>query len=391
MRTLPIQRGDPRPGPPVDAAGGVVCLVDDLLREAIIRRATDLHFEPADDGLTVRARIDAELHAVEHVPPDLCGNVVARLKVLAGLLTYRTDIPQEGALTLDEGSPVAQDVRISTIPTIRGERVVLRFLARQPDILSLESLGLSDELLAALRGTASGGGGLILVTGPAGSGKTTTLYSLVHWLIGRPHAGCIVTVEDPVEYRVDGIAQIQVQPSRGLTYARVLRSVLRQDPETLLVGEIRDAETAHVAAEASLTGHLVLSTMHAGGAGEALLRLLEMGVPAYQITSGVRLIVMQRLLRRLCESCRRPTGDPEGPYAAAGCDRCLHTGYAGRIACGAIARMTPRLREVLLRHGDAAALSAAVDAEGPADLARDAERHVRDGWTTRPDVRRISG
>lgn len=377
------------PSASLQPADGVVRLVDDLIDRAGRAAASDVHFEPTDAGLRVRFRVDSELHDVESIPMALASNVVARLKVLANLLTYRVDVPQEGALTLINSLAEPCDVRVSTFPTIRGERVVLRFLAREVNARSLSDLGLSVHMQTALARAADTGGGLILITGPAGSGKTTTLYALLHHLRHTRPAHSIVTLEDPVEYRMDGITQIQVQPQRDLSYAVALRSLLRQDPETILLGEIRDAETAHVAAEAALTGHLLLSTLHAGTPAEAVLRLMEMGLPAYQITSGVRLVASQRLLRTLCVHCRRPTHADDEPFSAGACDACLNTGYRGRSAVAEFAAMTAALRQAVLRNADASELAAAAGAT--VSIQDDAARHVRDGRTTRAECRRVLG
>ena len=427
------------------AATGVVDLVDGLIDRAIAGRASDIHFEPADCDLRVRFRIDGRLHDVERLPIALLPNVVTRLKVMARLLSYRQDIPQEGGLTLERGktadadSDGRVDVRISTFPTIRGERVAVRLLPRVGQVRGLDELGFSEALVQRLVSAAGRGQGLILVTGPAGSGKTTTLYALLrHLLVVMPGAG-MMTVEDPVELRLDGIAQIQVTPHGELTYVRALRSLLRQDPQVILIGEIRDAETARIATEAALTGHLILSTMHSGRACDAVVRLMEMGIPPYQLTSSLRLVMCQRLIRTLCDRCggesrlggetlseipanrADPAGvnrivrppPPEGagrpsrpqPPEGAGhpspdsaddscetgrhdCNACLNIGFRGRTACAEHVEMTAVFRTAILDRADSRRLTEVIESStGYVSLLSDADRHVEENRTTLEEVR----
>ena len=370
-----------------EAGDGVVRLIDGLFGRAAELGASDLHFEPTERTVEVRVRIDGRLHRIESIPAELLPNVVTRLKVMAGLLTYRVDIPQEGGLTLGNGR--GMDVRISTFPTIRGERVAVRFLPQGAAIRRLDELGLSDRLIDRLVGEAASREGLILVTGPAGSGKTTTLYALLRHLQSALPGACLITIEDPVEYRLDGVAQVQVTPHGELTYARALRSLLRQDPQVVLIGEIRDAETAHIVMEAALTGHLLLSTMHGGSASEAIVRLREMGVPDYQLTSSLRLVISQRLVRTLCSACggAGPETDEGDP-----CPVCLGDGFRGRTACAEAASMTPALRAAILDRADTDRLRAAIcETPDHATLAQDARRHVRAGRTSESEVHAAIG
>lgn len=366
---------------PDSRADGVVDLVNGLIQRAIEARASDLHFEPADDGLRVRLRVDALLQTVEEIPKPIAPNVVARLKVLAGLLTYRSDVPQEGGIAAaDAGFPC--DIRVATFPTIRGERVVLRLMTHARKLLGLEGLGHDARLIERLQRSLARPDGLLLVCGPAGSGKTTTLYALLEALLKQRPGISILAIEDPVEIRLDGVTQIQIEPARGFTYAVALRSLLRQDPQVLMIGEVRDVETAEIVVEAALTGHLLLSTLHSGSPAEAIVRLREMGVPAYQLTSTLHGVLSQRLLRTICDGC-----DPSSPRAD--CPRCLGTGYCERTAIGQFVELTPLLRKAIIDDADVATLSA--PALCPGSLHADAERLIRAGRTTPGEARRVLG
>ncbi len=320
---------------------------------------------------------------MDSLPASLAENVIARLKVLAGLLTYRKDIPQEGAFAADPNwmngsAPI--DIRVATFPTVRGERAVLRLMYGVGRVSGLDELGLQEELVGELRRAAEQPQGLILVTGPAGSGKSTTLYALARHILVVTPGRSVVSLEDPVEQRVAGMAQIQVQPHGELDYVRAMRSLLRQDVEVLLVGEIRDAETAHVVVEAALTGHLIMSTLHSGDPAEAINRLLEMGIAAYQVVSAVTVVASQRLLRTVCPNC----------HGRGSCSACLSSGYLGRTACGQLAVMDDALREAVLEHRPIGRLREILRQGGP-DLAADAARLVREGKTTPDEVRRLLG
>ncbi len=363
---------------------GAVSVVDDLLGRAIARRASDVHFEPDDGAMRVRYRLDGLLHDVDSLPVALAESVVARLKVLAGLLTYRTDVPQEGAFPasrLSSGSETSIDIRVATFPTVRGERAAVRFLYAGTQITSLDGLGLRSGLVASLRRAAEQPHGLILVTGPAGSGKSTTLYALARHILAASPGRSVVSLEDPVEHRVSHMAQIQVSPHGELDYLRAMRSLLRQDVQVLLVGEIRDAQTAHVVVEASLTGHLIMSTMHSGDPAEAIARLLEMGIAPYQLVSALSVVSSQRLLRMICTVCRN---------ADDACEACSGTGYRGRTACGQIAEITPALRQAVLDRSSAGDLRKLIAKDSP-DLLEEASRLLGDERTTRDEVLRVFG
>lgn len=357
------------------AVPGVVELVDAILHRAAAARASDVHFEPGLDAMRVRFRVDSLLIDAEIVPAAIAAGVVARLKVLARLLTYRTDIAQDGAIPA-AASGVPCDIRVATFPTIRGERVVLRLMAAADRLLELDQLGHSDTVVATLIAQLARPQGFLLVCGPAGSGKTTTLYAmLAHLRRTRPDAS-IIAIEDPVEIRCDGITQVQIDPPRGLTYPAALRSLLRQDPQVLLIGEIRDSEVASIVTEAALTGHLLLASMHAGSAPEAILRLLEMGIPAYQVTSTLCGVLNQRLVRR-----RAPIADDSGPIAA--------PQYSGRVAVGEWVQLSPLLRRAIIDGGDLDALRAATGATG--GLATDAQRLIDAGLSDEAETRRALG
>jgi general secretion pathway protein E len=360
---------------------GVVELVNGIIRRAVAARASDVHFEPGAEQLRVRFRIDALLHDVDSLPAALAPNVIARLKVLAGLLTYRSDLPQEGSITPDP-QVAPHDIRVATFPTIRGERVVLRLLTERAQARDLDGLGHAPQLVAQLRRLLHRPQGLLVVCGPAGSGKTTTLAALLREILATRPGLSILAVEDPVEVRLDGVTQVEIAAERGMTYPVVLRSLLRQDPQVLMIGEVRDADTARIVVEAALTGHLLLTSLHSGSPAEGLVRLREMGVPAYQLTSTVQALLAQRLLRTVCPECGR--GAPR-----TNCPACLGTGYAGRTAIGQLVPMTPALRAALLVGADVAELGR--PEISPGGLRTDAERVLAAGRTTPEEIERVLG
>ncbi|MCH8150112.1 MAG: Flp pilus assembly complex ATPase component TadA [Planctomycetes bacterium] len=258
-----------------EARHDVRALVEGILNRGLTSGASDLHFEPTDRGMCVRARVDGQLVDFESIPDDLAENVVSRLKILASLLTYRVDIPQEGSFRFSPSSPgddEAPDLRVATFPTIRGERAVVRVFRAQASLQLLDSLGLAEEQVAVLSRAVARPVGLIVLSGPAGSGKTTTLYALLRTLRDKHPQRSVITLEDPVEQRIDGVTQIQVNPHGELSYQRCMRSLLRQDPQVLLLGEVRDSQTASLAIEAALTGHLILTSVHSGYPAETIVR-----------------------------------------------------------------------------------------------------------------------
>ncbi|GMU20834.1 MAG: general secretion pathway protein GspE [Phycisphaerae bacterium] len=388
------ERSSPSPGVP---AADVVALLDTWIARAIAQGASDIHFEPGETHMRIRYRLDGLLHEVDALPRALAENIIARLKVLAGLLTYRTDIPQEGAFSrpADEQAAgsrsavstatsmagrVDLDLRVATFPTIRGERAVVRLLHPVAPVSGLDGLGLAEDAVNSLRRAAEQPSGLILVTGPAGSGKSTTLYALARHILRATPGRSVVSLEDPVEQRVEGMAQIQISPHGELDYVRAMRSLLRQDVQVLLVGEVRDDQTAHIVVEASLTGHLIMSTLHSGDPAEAMVRLLEMGIAPYQLVGALSVVCSQRLLRTLCTQCQ---GQPP-------CAHCCDTGFHGRIACGQVTVLDEELRTAVLQRKSAGELRRIVNGKGRS-LAADARRLIHQGRTTDSEALRVLG
>jgi type II secretory ATPase GspE/PulE/Tfp pilus assembly ATPase PilB-like protein len=366
-------------GPP--APERVVPAVDLILTEGASRRASDVHFEPTPNGLEIRFRIDGVLHPVASLPRELATNVIARLKVMAELLTYRTDVPQEGRIRADDRGSV-EDMRVSTFPTVHGEKAVVRIFHTAAELLNLDQLGLSPEIERNLTALLAERTGAIFLTGPSGSGKTTTIYACLRRLARDGSGKHIVTIEDPVERWIEGVSQSQARPGTEFDFARGLRSLLRQDPDVIMVGEIRDPETAAAATEAALTGHLVFSTLHAGSACGVIGRLLEMGIEPYVLTSGVRGILNQRLVRRLCNECRNPS---------AGCPACGGTGFRGRFLIAELLTINAELRLAILAKSDSAALEAIATAGGWRTIRQAADDAVRSGRTTADEILRVLG
>lgn len=357
-----------------------VAIVERLLLAARDRGASDLHLDPGEGGVRVRMRRDGALQTVESLPAELSQHLVGRCKALADLLVYRRDVPQEGRITA-ERSGFGCELRVATYPTLFGERVAIRFDAPDGAPRPIAELGLEPEACAALRQAIEQPDGVVLLTGPSGSGKTTTLYSCLRHLVDNGPERTIVTVEDPVERRIEGIVQTEVDPVAGLDFARALRSLLRQDPDVLLVGEIRDRETAGIALEAGLTGHLVATTLHAGSAPEVFARLLEMAIEPFVLTTTVRGVLAQRLLRRLCRA--DDCGDA--------CSQCQGSGYAGRQLVAEWLPMTPELRQVVLARGDGSDLAAAAANSGFRGLRAAAQQLIERGITDALEVERVLG
>lgn len=381
----------------VTSSSYVIDVVDLILGEAALVDASDIHLVPTAGGLEVFYRIDGVLQLAGNLPRPLMPNVVARIKLLANMVTYRTDIPQEGRIRESEGDV---EKRVSTFPTHFGEKVVIRMFGGTSQYQRLEDLGLPDEIRQTLSELLSETSGAILFTGPAGSGKTTTLYTCLRELAAASRGGrSLMTLEDPIEMLVPGVAQAQINQAAGLDLAVGLRSMMRQDPEVIGVGEIRDLATAEVAFQASLTGHLLLCTFHAGSAAGVIGRLTEMGIEPYVVISGVRAIVSQRLVRRLC-TCAREADHPdellglEVPTArvTAGCPRCRGTGYRGRVMLAEI--LIPhhqRIRRAIRAHADIVRLEAMALRSGMVSLSERARRAVQAGHTDPAEFRRVLG
>ena len=372
-------------------------VVDRMLAAGSQRGASDLHLQPAATGLEVKFRIDGVLQPAGQFPSAVSGNIVARLKVLAELLTYRTDVPQEGRIRAPQSDV---EMRVSTFPTLHGERAVVRFFAGPRRYQRLDDLGLPDDVLNPLRRLLQETSGAILATGPAGSGKTTTLYACLRELAaGTGPTRSLVSLEDPIEVAVPGVAQSQVNPTVELDLATGLRFLMRQDPEVIMVGEIRDRATAEAAFQASLTGHLLLSTFHAGSAAEAIGRLSDMGIEPYLLRSGLLAILSQRLVRRLCR-CSRPTDEPEARLGLpveevrvpVGCEACSGTGYHDRLVL--VEMLTAERSELgraILSRSDAATLQRLAVEAGMVTRWQRAYQAVRAGLTSPAEVRRVLG
>ena len=378
----------------------VIRLINGVIAEAVKRKASDIHVEPYETKLTVRLRIDGVLQDVLNLPGRLAPVLVSRIKVMARLDIAEKRIPQDGRISLTIGGR-AIDVRVSTLPSRHGERVVLRLLDKDQAHLNLDQLGMPDAVGDAFKKALAEPNGILLVTGPTGSGKTTTLYAGLTRL--NDASRNILTVEDPIEYALDGVGQTQVNAKVGMTFAAGLRAILRQDPDVVMVGEIRDVETAEIAVQASLTGHLVLSTVHTNDAVSAVTRLRDMGVEPFLLASTVKAILAQRLVRRLCDACKKPTQLDAaqkkllGPaakgvstvYEPVGCPKCNGTGYDGRIGLFELVTVTDRLKRLI--HDDASEQELAKEAFAAADsLSSSGFRHVAEGVTSIDEVLRVS-
>ncbi|MCU1406238.1 MAG: type secretion system protein GspE [Glaciihabitans sp.] len=395
-------------GGDTDVDGGIddapiVRFVNLLISQAIQDLASDIHIEPGERQLRVRYRIDGVLHEMQSAPKSIQAGVISRLKIMADIDISERRKAQDGRMSVSHGNRTI-DLRVATLPTIHGEKVVLRILDNSNTAMGMEELHLSARNLAVFRASYTKPYGMILVTGPTGSGKSTTLYTTLH-AVSRPQIN-VITVEDPVEYTMDGVNQVQVNPKAGLTFASALRSILRSDPDVVLLGEIRDFETAQIAIEASLTGHLVLSTLHTNDAPSAITRLTEMGIEPFLVGSALDCVVAQRLARRLCERCKAPASysaadlvgldvgyDPSHPHAplfrAVGCASCSHTGYRGRIALHEVMSVTEEIERLAVARSSSSDIARVARSQGMATLREDGWAKALDGLISVEEILRV--
>ncbi len=377
----------------------VVRLLNLIMVEAVKRRASDIHIEPYRDKLKVRYRIDGLLHDVHTPPRRLAAAISSRIKVLSDLDIAERRLPQDGRFRINVANQEI-DVRVSVMPTSFGERIVLRLLNKAQAMLSLTELGMADDTLTRLMELIARTSGIILVTGPTGSGKTTTLYAALS-AINTPEKN-ILTVEDPVEYQIPGVGQMQITTKVGLTFARALRSILRHDPDVIMVGEIRDVETAQIAIHASQTGHLVFSTLHTNDAVGALTRLLDMGIEPFLISSSLAAVLAQRLVRLICPHCKEETEPPrelldrlglsraDGPfYAGRGCEQCFGSGYLGRAGIFELLVVDEPIRELVMARASAGTITAKAAEGGMRSLLSAGAVKVKNGQTTPAEVLRV--
>jgi general secretion pathway protein E len=373
----------------------VIRLVNAMIAQAVEKRASDIHIEPFEKEFRVRYRIDGVLVSQEPPPRELKAAIISRVKLMARLNIAERRLPQDGRIKIKTlGREV--DLRVSTLPTLYGESVVMRLLDRSAgDFYDLERLGFDRHMLSRMQYYTSLPHGIFLVTGPTGSGKSTTLYSALKRINQTDKK--IITIEDPVEYQMDGINQIHVNPQIGLTFASGLRHIVRQDPDVIMVGEIRDRETADIAIRAALTGHFVYSTLHTNDAPSAITRLTDMGVENYLIVSSLVAVMAQRLVRLICEGCKTPAGTavtPEGEtigvFRGAGCENCYNTGYHGRVGIFELMELNEELRASVMRNEDASLITALARRNGMHNLREDGWDKVRRGVTTADEVLRVT-
>ena len=382
----------------------VIRVVNLIMERALEARASDIHIEPFESRLIVRYRVDGVMQEVESPPRRLSAAVISRIKIMSNLDIAERRLPQDGRIKLRMKSKEI-DMRVSTVPTMHGESVVMRVLDKGGVPLNFDTLGFQPETLKLFLNALTQPHGIVLVTGPTGSGKTTTLYTALQ-LLNKPDVK-ILTVEDPVEYQMEGINQIQVKPQIGLTFANALRSIVRQDPDVIMIGEIRDLETAQIAVQSALTGHLVISTLHTNDAPSTVNRLLDMGVEDYLLTSTVNGILAQRLVRSLCTDCREPyeplpevvkefelerfTDDtPIMLYRPVGCEACGGTGYSGRLGIMEMMPMTDTIRSLVMRHAISGEIRRQAIDEGMQTLYEDGLRKVLAGTITLDEVLRVT-
>ncbi|WP_371741017.1 GspE/PulE family protein [Frigoribacterium sp. CFBP 13729] len=381
----------------------IVRFVNLLVSQAITDHASDIHIEPAEHDVRIRYRIDGVLHEMQPAPKAIQNGVISRLKIMSEIDIAERRRPQDGRMSVRHGGRQI-DLRVATLPTVWGEKVVMRILDNSNTSMSLRDLNLLERNFDVYAASYSKPYGMILVTGPTGSGKSTTLYTTLN-AVARPEIN-VITVEDPVEYRMDGINQVQVNPKAGLTFAGALRSILRSDPDVVLLGEIRDHETAQIAIEASLTGHLVLSTLHTNDAPSAITRLTEMGIEPFLVGSAIDCVVAQRLARRLCDRCKTPTSytprqlehlrfpvrlDEPAPlvYQPVGCAQCSNTGYRGRIALHEVMSVSEEIERLAVARASSAEIARVATEQGMVSLRHDGWAKAKLGLTSVEEILRV--
>jgi len=381
----------------------IVKFVNLLITQAINDRASDIHLEPNERDLRVRFRIDGVLHEIMRSPRNIQAGVISRLKIMADINIAERRVPQDGRLSVTVGGKKI-DLRVATLPTVWGEKVVMRVLDNSTAMLRLSDLGFSQHNFDRYALSFNKPYGMIMVTGPTGSGKSTTLYATLN-IVSRPEIN-VITVEDPVEYRISGINQVQVNPKAGLTFANALRSILRSDPDVVLIGEVRDHETAQISVEASLTGHLVLSSLHTNDAPSAITRLVEMGIEPFLVGSALDCVLAQRLARRLCERCKEAyTPDPEllksarfpwedgeplpTLFRTVGCAGCAKTGYRGRLALHEVMTVTEDIERMTVERASAIDIARVATEQGMMSLRLDGMEKARNGVTSLEEILRV--
>ncbi|GAB6137123.1 type IV-A pilus assembly ATPase PilB [Halanaerobaculum tunisiense] len=380
----------------------VVRLVNNIISRAVKARASDIHIEPEEDQVRIRYRIDGILHTEMQIPKQTLSALVSRIKIMAEMDIAERRIPQDGRIQM-KLSQTKIDLRVSTLPTVEGEKVVIRILDEESLMLGIDELGFSPEHKPIFKKMISQPHGMLLITGPTGSGKTTTLYSALSSINDADKN--IITVEDPVEYRLEGINQVQVNPQAGLEFANGLRSILRQDPDIIMIGEIRDKETAEIAIHAAMTGHLVLSTLHTNQSAGALTRLINMGVEPYLVASSVMGVVAQRLVRKICPDCKRENEDEVIDsvlaeylqeqnefidYYGSGCRNCNETGYRGRTAIFEILDIDSEIKKLIIEKASAAEIEDIAKEKGMKTLTDSAFQKVKQGLTTLEEAMRVT-
>jgi len=362
----------------------VIRMINALLTQALRDSASDIHIEPFEQTSVVRFRVDGALRDIVRPRKAIHGSLISRIKIMAQLDIAEKRLPQDGRITLRVGGkPV--DVRVSTLPTGHGERAVLRLLDKEAGRLDLAHLGMSEAMLAQFNQLINQPHGIVLVTGPTGSGKTTTLYAALSLL--NSTSTNIMTVEDPIEYDLQGVGQTQVNSRIDMTFAKALRAILRQDPDVIMIGEIRDLETAQIAVQASLTGHLVLATLHTNDASSAVTRLLDMGIEPFLLSSSLLGVLAQRLVRKLCAECKRFDGQQ---WHAVGCEHCGHTGYQGRVGIYELLQTDEHIRAQIHDRTSEAEVRATAQQHGMQTMREDGERWLANGTTTPAELLRVT-